>query len=127
MIKKIVTVREDSYSEVRALDGYAPGSPAVRVIWGYSTGSKAGLHSCTDTFATAELGVLGDDGEFESVVWEESDYGKRIFAKSVIGRPKDCEGWDPPTGEEADWEDFGRWLDDYCNRVLYNPPGYLQR
>lgn len=117
-MKNIVTVCEESDCEVRALEGYGPGSSAVRVIWGYSNGSDTGLHNLIDSFALAELGILDEDGEFQGVVWEDSDYGKRIFTKSILGCPKEYEGWTPDDDDEVDWDDFYKWLDDYCNRVL---------
>lgn len=122
-MKKIVTVKNYDDCEVRALEGYGPGSPAVKVIWGYSTGSDTGLHNLIDSFALAELGILDDNGDFESIVWKESDYGKRIFAKSLIGCPKEYEGWTPDEdtiddNSEIDWNDFDKWMDDYCNQVL---------
>jgi len=89
---KIITIKEDPDCEVRVLEGYSVGSPAVRVEWGFSEGSENGPHSFCDSFAVAELGTLNEDGEFERIAWTEKDYGERIFSRSVIGRPKDCEG-----------------------------------
>ena len=116
-MKKAVSFKVEDGCEVRVLEDYGPGSPAVRVTWGYSTGSDTGLHSFLGTFACAELGILDEDSEFMPVVWEESDRGKHIFSKSLVGCPKECEGWDP-TGNEINWDDFEKWVDDYCNRVL---------
>lgn len=118
-MKNIVTIKEFDGGEIRALEGHEPGSPAVKVEWGYSTGSELGLHSFSGSFACAELGILGADGEFESVVWTEDDLGKRIFTRQVIGWPKEYSGWDPSEdSEDVNWNALKAWFNDYCNRIL---------
>lgn len=117
-MKNLVLIDSMEGSEVWAVEGYTLGDPAVRVSWGYATGSEPGVHNVANTFAIAELGKVGEGG-FESVVWTEKNLGKEIKTRRVIGWPQDYEGWDPDDDmEDVDWDAMAEWVEDYCQRML---------
>lgn len=117
MKKEVVQITGGDDYEIYAREGYGPGSPAVKAVWGFSTGSSTGIRCFADTFAYAELGKIGEGGDFESEAWTDEDFGKAILTKRVIGWPKEYEGWDPE-GEDVDWDAYATWIEDYCARVL---------
>lgn len=113
----MVKVKSGSDYEIYAKEGYGPDSPAVKVEWGFSTDNNVGSHNHLNTFAVAILGKLDEYEEFTYAAWTDEDYGKEIFTKSVLGQPKECDGW-TPDGEEVDWEAYHRWIESYCKMVL---------
>lgn len=123
MGKNVIQVKSGSDFELYAKEGYVPGSPAVMVVWGFSTDSETGPHCWTNSFAMAELGRLNEDGDFERIAYTEDNLGAkgqepRVYSKQVLGMPIECEGWDPNPDKEEDWEVFSIWINDYCRRVL---------
>jgi|LSQX01.3.fsa_nt_gb hypothetical protein len=115
MSKKIIEVRREDGLELYALEGYAAGCSAVKLEYGFSTGSENGLHGATGSFAEAQLGTLDENLEFIPDVYTEEDAPN----KACIGRPKEIEGWNPDSdSEEVNWDELQAWVLDYCNRVL---------
>lgn len=112
----IVSVNKSEDVEVYAREGYGPGSLAVGVEWGFSTGNETWQHTFLNTFAIAELGVLDENGKFESVVYTKEDAPNR----QVIGMPKNYEGWNPDEdlNDDINWGKLDNWIKQYCEEVL---------
>jgi len=112
----IKLIKEWDDGELYTKDGT---NKAVKFVMGFSTGSASGLHNSLNTFAIAEVGTIDEDGEFEADVWQESDFGKGIYSKRMIGLPKVARGWNPePPDEEVDWDEYAAWVEAVCEELL---------
>jgi hypothetical protein len=120
MGKAITMIKQWDDGELYACEGYSAGSAAVKVVWGYSTGSDTGTHCHSGTFAEAVLGTLDDDLSFIPDTYDASDYGVSIHTRSMIGHPREREGWDSPETEtgDVDWAAYTAWISEYVEKVL---------
>ena len=116
-MKNITMIKQWDDAELYALDGT---NKAVKITWGFATGSDVGTHNSLNTFAIAELGTIDEDGEFEYAVWSENDFGKGIYSKQMIGHSKVERGWNPSDAdaEEVDWDEYGQWAEEVCKELL---------
>lgn len=81
---------------IYAYKGAKAGDPAVRLEYGFQTGSTPGIHSSTGCEAELELGILNKKLEFESTEglsegldMPEGDYFGDVDWDAVVGLVND--------------------------------------
>lgn len=115
-MENIKLIKEWDDGELYYKDGT---NKAVKFVRGFSTGSASGIHNSLNTLVIAVFGAINEDGEFEADAWSEDDFGKGIFSKQMIGKPKVARGWDSPADdEEIDWDEYSEWVKEVCTELL---------